>query len=130
MTPSNIKSGFSATGIYPYSSDILPPEAFVPSRVIEDKNVEGPGLQDNEKQPVRVITPPPGPSNVSRKPPVTELRDSSDSEDDDESEANEDENNESEDDEYEPTKKYPLMKCLKHLKWYISMVQGNKGSIK
>lgn len=35
MTPANIKSGFRATGIYPFSPDAIPEEAFAPSLVTE-----------------------------------------------------------------------------------------------
>jgi hypothetical protein len=38
MTPANIKSGFAATGIYPFNSDALPPEAFAPSSITERKD--------------------------------------------------------------------------------------------
>jgi hypothetical protein len=31
MTPSNIKSGFRATGLYPYDPNAIPEEAFKPS---------------------------------------------------------------------------------------------------
>lgn len=36
MTPANIKSGFSATGIFPYNPDAIPEVAFAPSMFTED----------------------------------------------------------------------------------------------
>ncbi|KAI4461312.1 hypothetical protein MML48_5g00008797 [Holotrichia oblita] len=42
MTPSNIKSGFRATGVYPFNSEAIPEVAFAPSSVTNQDQVREP----------------------------------------------------------------------------------------
>ncbi len=54
MTPTNITSGFRATGIYPYNRDIFPHEDYAPSMVTDRPNPEKPSTS--------AAADPPGPS--------------------------------------------------------------------
>lgn len=60
VTPQNISSGFSSTGIYPFNPQAIPEEAFAPSIL-----TERPQLQDNQQQ--REVFPEPGPSGCQKK---------------------------------------------------------------
>lgn len=65
MTPANIKSGFSATGIFPYNPDAIPEVAFAPSIFTEEAFNEYPdSIQPNT---IRQRTPSPQPG-CSHKP--------------------------------------------------------------
>lgn len=77
VTPQNIMSGFSATGIYPFNPQAIPEVAFAPSILTEqrltqqehkDENVskEANILDENEKSR-RETTPQPGPSGCQKR---------------------------------------------------------------
>lgn len=113
LIPANIKSGFQATGIYPFNPDAIPVEAFAPSSITENKTLteDIEQIQPPENLP-ETIQPPdsrPQPSTsktvqVKKFPPkkhtVTELSESDHSDisasDFDTSEESDDKDSESE----------------------------------
>lgn len=112
-TPSNIKAGFSATGIFPFNSEVLPPEAYAPSITTELNNIEDQVTSSSisqRRQPIGLITPPPGPSNVDdrrhnlgriiQRMIIFNLK----------------------------NVKYPSEMCSKHLKWHTKDEGSNKQS--
>ncbi|KAI4461944.1 hypothetical protein MML48_5g00019877 [Holotrichia oblita] len=68
LTPANIKSGFQATGIYPFNQDAIPVEAFAPSTVTDNKTV----TKDVEQiQPAENLPETIQPSKASSRQPDT-----------------------------------------------------------
>ncbi|XP_072375567.1 uncharacterized protein, partial [Diabrotica undecimpunctata] len=51
LTPSNIKSGFAATGIFPYNPDAIPEVAFAPSILSEIENIDPTPINVRQKTP-------------------------------------------------------------------------------
>lgn len=116
LTPANIKSGFQATGIYPFNQDVIPVEAFAPSSITENKNltediekIQPPESLSEAIQPPKHSSPQASTSkmvqvkkNPTKKRIARELSESSDDSDDisvsnfDSSEESENEESESE----------------------------------
>lgn len=59
MTPANIRSGFRATGIFPYNPDAIPEEAFAPSLVTEQPRNDHTDRQGHDEHQ-RTPSPKPG----------------------------------------------------------------------
>lgn len=77
LTPANIKSGFAATGIYPFNKDAIPEIAFAPSTVTNQDNVS-----HNESECPRLsLSPKPSTSGLQNKKTKRRRESSDDSSD-------------------------------------------------